>query len=210
MLNGQTHMGGGEERFRTTRWSLISEINNPNSDHSREILNNLFQDYWKPVYCYIRTKGNDIEKAKDLTQEFLCNVLFENNLFAKAQNTKGKFRSLLLTALQNFLISQNRYQMAQKRSIDRDILNIDLLNIASLPDPVQPYDNVPFEQWVEIFGCERLTGALLDRLTHRVHILEANGPSYRLKESQKRLKRPDTGPQRETESCEDDGPPETE
>jgi DNA replication protein DnaC len=38
--------------------------------------------------------------------------------------------------------------------------------------------NLPFESWVEIFGCERLTGALLDRLTHRVHIIEANGPSY--------------------------------
>jgi len=47
--------------------------------------------------------------------------------------------------------------------------------------------NLPFEQWVEIFGCERLTGALLDRLTHRVHILEANGPSYRLRESKRRL-----------------------
>lgn len=54
--------------------------------------------------------------------------------------------------------------------------------------------NLPFESWVEVFGCERLTGALLDRLTHRVHIIEANGPSYRLRESKRRLKRnKDTG-----------------
>ena len=46
--------------------------------------------------------------------------------------------------------------------------------------------NLPFEEWVEIMGSERLTGALLDRLTHRVHIIEANGPSYRLKESKRR------------------------
>jgi len=46
--------------------------------------------------------------------------------------------------------------------------------------------NLPFEQWVEVFGNERLTGALLDRLTHRVHILEANGESYRLKEAKRR------------------------
>ena len=39
-------------------------------------------------------------------------------------------------------------------------------------------------------GSERLTGALLDRLTHRVHILEANGPSYRLGEAKRRLKTP--------------------
>jgi len=48
--------------------------------------------------------------------------------------------------------------------------------------------NLPFEQWTEILGSERLTGAMLDRLTHRVHILEANGESYRLKESRRRLK----------------------
>ena len=48
--------------------------------------------------------------------------------------------------------------------------------------------NLPFEEWTEIMGSERLTGALLDRLTHRVHILEANGPSYRLAEAKRRLK----------------------
>jgi DNA replication protein DnaC len=49
--------------------------------------------------------------------------------------------------------------------------------------------NLPFEEWVEIMGSERLTGALLDRLTHRVHIVEANGPSYRLQESKRRQRR---------------------
>jgi len=48
--------------------------------------------------------------------------------------------------------------------------------------------NLPFEQWTEVCGSERLTGAMLDRLTHRVHILEANGESYRLSESRRRLK----------------------
>ena len=41
--------------------------------------------------------------------------------------------------------------------------------------------NLPFDEWTEVFGSERLTGALLDRLTHHVHILEMNGDSYRLK-----------------------------
>jgi DNA replication protein DnaC len=52
--------------------------------------------------------------------------------------------------------------------------------------------NLPFEQWTEILGNERLTGALLDRITHRVHIIEANGDSYRLKDAKKRTKRKDT------------------
>ena len=46
--------------------------------------------------------------------------------------------------------------------------------------------NLPFEQWTEVLGSQRLTGALLDRLTHRVHILEANGESYRLQDSKRR------------------------
>jgi DNA replication protein DnaC len=49
--------------------------------------------------------------------------------------------------------------------------------------------NLPFESWTDIMGSERLTGALLDRLTHRIHILEANGESYRLRESKQRLKK---------------------
>ena len=49
--------------------------------------------------------------------------------------------------------------------------------------------NLPFEQWTEIFGNERLTGALLDRITHRVHIIQANGESYRLRDAKKRTKR---------------------
>jgi len=46
--------------------------------------------------------------------------------------------------------------------------------------------NLPFEEWTSVFGSERLTGALLDRLTHHVHILEMNGESYRLKHSKAR------------------------
>src|SRR5215210_2188533 len=46
--------------------------------------------------------------------------------------------------------------------------------------------NLPFDEWTAVFGAERLTGALLDRLTHHVHILEMNGESYRLKASRRR------------------------
>src|SRR6202022_4474867 len=49
--------------------------------------------------------------------------------------------------------------------------------------------NLPFEEWTSVFGNQRLTGALLDRLTHHVHILELNGESYRLKQSKARRRR---------------------
>jgi len=61
--------------------------------------------------------------------------------------------------------------------------------------------NLPFDEWTSVFGSERLTGALLDRLTHHVHILEMNGDSYRLKQSKRRARhaaaetQPDDSPQ---------------
>ena len=53
--------------------------------------------------------------------------------------------------------------------------------------------NLPFEEWTEVFGSERLTGALLDRLTHHVHILEMNGDSFRLKHSRRKRTPPSEG-----------------
>ena len=55
--------------------------------------------------------------------------------------------------------------------------------------------NLPFDEWTSVFGSERLTGALLDRLTHHVHILEMNGDSYRLKQSKKRQSSGPSAPQ---------------
>jgi DNA replication protein DnaC len=49
--------------------------------------------------------------------------------------------------------------------------------------------NLPFEEWTSVFGAERLTGALLDRLTHHVHILEMDGESHRLTHSKRRSRR---------------------
>ena len=53
--------------------------------------------------------------------------------------------------------------------------------------------NLPFDEWTGVFGSERLTGALLDRLTHHVHILEMNGDSYRLKQSKRRTRHAPAG-----------------
>ena len=61
--------------------------------------------------------------------------------------------------------------------------------------------NLPFDEWTSVFGSERLTGALLNRLTHHVNILEMNGDSYRLAESKRRSRR--TKPQPPTPATEE-------
>jgi DNA replication protein DnaC len=55
--------------------------------------------------------------------------------------------------------------------------------------------NLPFEEWTSVLGSERLTGALLDRLTHHVHILEMNGDSYRLRQARSRRRKAKVEPQ---------------
>ena len=58
--------------------------------------------------------------------------------------------------------------------------------VAQSPAGQRITSNLPFDEWTETFGSERLTGALLDRLTHHVNILEMNGESYRLGQSKAR------------------------
>jgi IstB-like ATP binding protein len=66
--------------------------------------------------------------------------------------------------------------------------------------------NLPFDEWTSILGSERLTGALLDRLTHHVHILEMNGQSYRLATSKKAQPRSAQGQSQKTKIQNEGGP----
>lgn len=110
-----------------------------------------------------------------------------------------------LVALVHELIEaqdERRLQRMQKQLTSQNLLIIDELGFVPLSKSgaellfeviSQCYErgsiiitsNLPFDEWTEVFGSERLTGALLDRLTHHVHILEMNGESYRLKHSRK-------------------------
>ena len=67
-----------------------------------------------------------------------------------------------------------------------DLSFVDVLSTAYERQSLIVTTNLPFEQWTEVLGSERLTGAALDRLTHRCHILEAKGESYRLKDARRR------------------------
>ena len=95
-----------------------------------------------------------------------------------------KVRFTTAAALVHDLIEaqdERRLQRLQKQLTSQNLLIIDELGFV----PLSKSSNLPFDEWTEVFGSERLTGALLDRLTHHVHILEMNGESYRLKHSRK-------------------------
>jgi hypothetical protein len=86
--------------------------------------------------------------------------------------------------------SNSRGWSAWMRS-DRGVAELlfDVLSTAYERQSLIVTTNLPFEQWTEVLGSERLTGAALDRLTHRCHILEARGESFRLRDSRRRQRR---------------------
>ncbi len=88
-----------------------------------------------------------------------------------------------LSKLDLLILDELGYVPATKTGAE---LLFDIISTAYERSSVIVTSNLPFEQWTEVLGNERLTGAVLDRLTHRCHILEMNGESYRLRDARKR------------------------
>ena len=89
---------------------------------------------------------------------------------------------LQLSKLDLLILDELGYVPASKLGAE---LLFDVISTAYERQSVIVTTNLPFGQWTEVLGSERLTGAVLDRLTHRCHILEATGESYRLKDARR-------------------------
>jgi DNA-directed RNA polymerase specialized sigma24 family protein len=128
-----TDMGGMGKVFLTTHWSLIGEVGAGNDEKDRALIGLLLDLYWKPVYCFLRHKGYDNDSAKDLTQDFFHDVVLGRNLLQRADSSKGRFRSYLLTALKRYLINVAAAQGAQKRIPREKLVSLDGIDPAELP-----------------------------------------------------------------------------
>lgn len=115
---------------------------------------------------------------------FRATELITQMMEARDERTLGRLKGQL-AKLDLLILDELGYVPASKLGAE---LLFDVLAVAYERTSVIVTTNLPFERWVEVLGCERLTGATLDRLTHRCHILEANGQSYRLKDAQRRSK----------------------
>lgn len=118
-------MGGTQEAFLTTHWSLIEDVKK-HPDKDRALIGLLLERYWKPVYCYLRRKGYDNEQAKDLTQGFFYEVVLGRQLIERADRSKGHFRSYLLAALNNYILAVHATQTAQKRVPEGGLISLDM------------------------------------------------------------------------------------
>jgi RNA polymerase sigma-70 factor (ECF subfamily) len=100
--------------FVTTHWSVVLTAGRNDTTRAHAALAKLCQTYWYPLYAYVRRRGQSPEDAQDLTQEFFARLL-EKNWVGNADQTKGRFRSFLLSAMNHFLADEWDKARAQKR-----------------------------------------------------------------------------------------------
>jgi DNA replication protein DnaC len=113
---------------------------------------------------------------------FRVSELLTQMLEAREERVLGRLRSQL-ARLELLVLDEFGYVPASQVGAE---LLFDVVSTAYERTSVVVTTNLPFERWTEVLGSERLVGATLDRLTHRCHILEATGESYRLKEARRR------------------------
>jgi len=108
------HTLPGSSQFPTTRWTLVVAAGDPQRKEARSALVSLCENYWYPLYAYLRRRGYSADQAQDLTQEFFVRVI-EGRYLDRADPEKGRFRSFILTSLKFFVADEEDRDRAQKR-----------------------------------------------------------------------------------------------
>lgn len=135
----------GDALFPVTSWTMLTRVR-AGGPASEVALAELCRRYWKPLYVYVRYRGHNREDAEDLTQGFFQSLI-ARNLFGRADAERGKLRTFLLTALQNFLHERARSGAAWKRggrqsfvSLDAEDCEAALLADTGTESPESAYD----------------------------------------------------------------------
>jgi DNA-directed RNA polymerase specialized sigma24 family protein len=109
-----SHTEAGRNDFPITSWTLVVAAGNQGSQDGRAALARLCEQYWYPVYAYVRRRGYPQEEARDLSQDFFIRIL-EGRYLDRADRNRGRFRSFLLNSCKYFLSDQADRAGAQKR-----------------------------------------------------------------------------------------------
>jgi RNA polymerase sigma-70 factor (ECF subfamily) len=154
---GYTSIGGDQRDFQTTHWTAIEQVRVGGSAHAQMLIGELLRAYWKPVYCYLRHRGLGNEEAKDLTQDFFQEVVLGRELVRLADRTKGRFRTLLLRALDRYLVSVHRKRTARKRIPPEKLFPLADEQLRELPAQIDPLSSEDAFNYAWVSG-------LLDRM----------------------------------------------
>jgi DNA-directed RNA polymerase specialized sigma24 family protein len=151
---------GGNIRFETTQWSLVSRVGSEDEEN-RIAFESLYRSYSHPIYGFIRRRGYSRHEAQDLTQDFFLHLL-QKNITNRADPLRGKFRTFLLSALGFFLLHANEKAGTQKRGGDAMMVFLDEETaeaLYQLTDPAQTAEQIFDARW-----AATLVQATIDRL----------------------------------------------
>ncbi|HEY2714449.1 MAG TPA: hypothetical protein VGI60_18200 [Chthoniobacterales bacterium] len=165
---------GTTGRFTTTRWSLILSSFAAQSDDekAREALAQLCRLYWRPIFAFICRKGYSVPDAQDLTQDFFM-LIVSGDLLRHADRARGRFRSLLLETLQNFLIDAHRISHARKRGGDVEFISWEAW-MAEAPSylsvPATAIDEWPAEKLFDVRWAATVAEQALRRMSEECEL----------------------------------------
>lgn len=126
-------------QFLTTHWSVVLRAADRSDPDRQQAMATLCENYWYPVYVYLRRRGQAPQEAEDLTQEFFVRLL-ERDFLEAANPDKGKFRSFLLVCVKRFLINRQQHDRAQKRGGGQVCFSFDAAD-ADARYQLEPPDN---------------------------------------------------------------------
>jgi RNA polymerase sigma-70 factor (ECF subfamily) len=145
---GDKSAGGGN--WPSTHWSLLADVRDGAGTGHRAALDLLIRRYWKPVYFYLRRRGQNEEDAKDLTQEFFTFWLMKD-AFRRADRDRGRFRSFLLSSLDHFVSNRRRKAKAGIRNPEGGVVSIEALcaneDMTFEPEDQQTPEDVFHAEW---------------------------------------------------------------
>ena len=154
--------------FVTTRWSLIlsGSGSKGKEQETRSALAELCRIYWRPIFAFICQRGYSSHDAEDLTQDFFV-IILEGNWLQNADPSRGRFRSLLLKSLQNFLNDAADRIHARKRGGDVSFISWDAW-VSEVPSQLsmstQRLDSLPPERLFDVRWAATVVERALRRL----------------------------------------------
>ena len=108
------HSMSGSSSFPLTQWTQLGKLRTGDDSERRGAMSTLYQLYRKPILAFLGVRGFPQERAEDLVQDFFLHAI-TNRLFEKADAQRGRFRSLILSALQHYAANSHRHDQAQRR-----------------------------------------------------------------------------------------------
>lgn len=149
------------DEFLTTRWSLVEAVGSGDEERARAALAELCEQYWFPLYAFVRRRGASPHQAEDVVQGFFADLIERGDL-ARVTRGAGRFRAFLKVAARNHLANVRDRERAQKRGGGRVRLGLDFERAEQRLALEPADDETPERTFDRLWALELLNGCLAD------------------------------------------------